>query len=61
MMDVLKQLKVLTMDLCWIYVVDVVTLSVFAKESGEWEFRRSCALKLIFEHVSGDIFTDRKR
>lgn len=37
MMDVLKQLKLLTMDLCWIYAVDVVTLSVFAKESAESE------------------------
>lgn len=37
MMDVLKQLKLLTMDLCWIYVDNVVTLSALAKESVESE------------------------
>ncbi len=35
MMDVLKQLKLLTMDLCWIHVDDAVTLSVQAKGSAE--------------------------
>lgn len=37
MMDVLKQLKLLTTDLCWIQTDDVVMLSVQAKESVESE------------------------
>lgn len=37
MMDVLKQLKLLTTDLCWIRIDDVVMLAVSAKESVESE------------------------
>ena len=40
MMDVLKQLKLLTADLCWTRAADVVILSVKAKESVESESYR---------------------
>ena len=35
MMDVLKQLKVLTTDLCWIPADDAVMLSAGARDSAE--------------------------
>lgn len=37
MMNVLKQLKLLTTDLCWNHTDDVVMLSAYAKESVESE------------------------
>lgn len=52
MMDVLKQLKVLTTDLCWIPADDAVMLSAGAKDSAEeGEFSKIVSTQVKYSNV----------